>query len=150
MYPPSVGGRTVSVNFLLWNGFILSDKKQERIILSAADTGFVDRIRKELEAQNCEVRLAVREAELLKAIREFSPTLLILGAEGFRNDPSPLVRFIRGNKDLEKLPILACTDDAGIVELEKKFGEDRTVVVTNSFITTYISDMAGLKTLFDS
>lgn len=125
-------------------------EKQERVILSSRDTGFVDRLRRELEVQNCEVRMAESEAEILTAIRDFSPTLLILRAEEFRNDPSSFIRSIRGNKDMEKLPILACADDTGIMDLEEKFRKDPTVVVTYSFITTYISNLVRLKSLFKS
>jgi len=125
-------------------------EKKERVLLSSRDTGFVDRLRKELEVQNCEVLLAECEVGIIKAIRDFSPTLLILRAEEFRDDPTSFIRTIRGNKDMEKLPILACADDARIMDLEEKFREDPTVVVTTSFITTYISNLVRLKSLFKS
>lgn len=142
------------VRFSLFPPIFLNGSKmrpiREKVILSAGDTGFIQQLRMELEAQDCEVQLADKKNGILKEIHDFTPTLLILGIEGVPEEAFRIVRVIREEEDLENLPIFACIDNPKMIKWEDRTHGDPTIVVSKSFISAYISDVVELKRLFDS
>ncbi len=123
----------------------------EKVVLSAGDIFFVYKLKKALEAQDCKVFLAPGESEIFNALHEAPPNLLILDLEDIRKNPSVIIQGIRKeNKLLRDLPILAYTVHDRILEWEEKIKEDRILVVSDGFISTYISNYEGLKAMFNA
>ncbi len=121
----------------------------DKIILSVADLFFVSKLKTALENQKCSVRLAPHETEIQEALKIDPPNLLILDLENTQHDPRAIIQSIREGDRSKELPILAFTNHTILLEWEEKLKDQKTVVVSNNFISTYISDVVGLKLLFD-
>lgn len=125
-------------------------QNRENVVLSAPDIFFVYKLKKALEAQNCAVSLAPHESEIFNFLHEGSAALLILDLEDEKKNPTGIIQTIREEDALRELPILAYTIHERILEWEERLRENKTMVVTNSFISTYISNFRGLKAMFNA
>lgn len=122
----------------------------DNIILSLADLFFVSKLQTALESQDCSVRLAPHETDIMKAIENDPPDLLILDLENSQHDPQTIIRNIRKGERSKEIPVLAFTNHTKLLEWESKLKDPKSVVVSNNFISTYISDVARLRLLFET
>ena len=118
------------------------------VLIAVSDLFFLSKIKSALEAQGCMVRVATQVQPFLKEAVEQKPSLIIIDLGIATMDPVHLIQEIRRNPQLMDLPVLCYTNHTQVPDWEEKLKDKITKVVPNSYISSKINDVVGLKTLF--
>jgi len=118
------------------------------VLVAITDLFFLSKIQTALEHQGCAVRVATQSMQIIKVAIDQKPSLLILDLGLSTEDPVLLLQELRRIPDLHNLPVLCYTNHTQVSSWEEKLKDKMTKVVPNSYISSNINNIVGLKNLF--
>jgi DNA-binding NtrC family response regulator len=119
------------------------------ILVAIDDLFFLSKITTALKAQGCTVRVATQIQPILKEAADQKPSLMILDLGIATLDPAQLLQEVRRIPQLIDLPVLCYTNHTQVPSWEEKIKDNAVKVVPNSYISSNISNIVGLISLFN-